>query len=71
MPRAKIGLVDYIARNPSVKAKQITSNDEHFELATISKIRGSLQQLIEHRVTSVLTYTNTGGTWVSSKGACV
>ena len=39
MPRAKMGLVDYIYRKPFAKAKKISSYDELFVVATISKIQ--------------------------------
>ena len=39
MPGAKMGLVDYISRNPFDRAKKISTYDKHFVVATISKIR--------------------------------
>ena len=46
MPGAKMGLVDYISRNPFARAKKISTYDEHFVVATISKIRDSMKHLI-------------------------
>ena len=46
MPGAKMGLVDYISRNPYARAKKISTYDEHFVVATISKIRDSMKYLI-------------------------
>ena len=46
MPGAKMGLVDYISRNPFARAKKISTYDEHFVVATISKIRDSMKSLI-------------------------
>ena len=36
LPGAKMGLVDYISRNPSQKAKKVSANDEEFIVATHS-----------------------------------
>ena len=46
MPGAKMGLVDYISRNPYARAKKISTYDEHFVVATISTIRNSMKDLI-------------------------
>ena len=46
MPGAKTGLVDYISRNAYARAKKISTYDEHFVVATISKIRNSMKYLI-------------------------
>ena len=46
MPGAKMCLVDYISRNPFARAKKISTYDEHFVVATISKIRDSMKSLI-------------------------
>ena len=46
MPGAKMGLVDYISRNPFARAKKISTYDEHFVVATISKILDSMKSLI-------------------------
>ena len=52
MPGAKMGLVDYISRNPFARAKKISAYDEHFVVATISKIRDSMKQLIINKQTA-------------------
>ena len=49
MPGAKMGLVDYISRNPYARAKKISTYDEHFVVATISKIRDSMKYLITNK----------------------
>ena len=49
MPGAKIGLVDYISRNPFARAKKISTYDEKFVVATISKIRDSMKHLITNK----------------------
>ena len=49
MSGAKMGLVDYISRNPFAKAKKIFTYDEHFVVATISKIRDSMKHLITNK----------------------
>ena len=49
MPGAKMGLVDYISRNPYARAKKISIYDEHFVVATISKIRDSMKYLITNK----------------------
>ena len=49
MPGAKMGLVDYISRNPYARAKKISTYDEHFAVATISKIRDSMKYLITNK----------------------
>ena len=41
-----MGLVDYISRNPFARATKISTYDEQFVLATISKIRDSMKHLI-------------------------
>ena len=52
MPGAKMGLVDYISRNPFARAKKISTYDEHFVVATISKIRDSMKHLILNKQTA-------------------
>ena len=52
MPGAKMGLVDYISRNPFATAKKISTYDEHFVVATISKIRDSMKHLIVNKETT-------------------
>ena len=49
MPGAEMGLVDYISRNPFAGAKKISIYDEHFLVATISKIRNSMKNLIKNK----------------------
>ena len=49
MPGAKMGLVDYISRNQFARAKKINTYDEHFVVATISKIRDSMKHLITNK----------------------
>ena len=49
MPGAKMGLVDYISRNPYARAKKISTYDENFVVATISKIRDSMKYLITNK----------------------
>ena len=52
MPGAKMGLVDCISRNPLARAKKISTYDEHFVVATISKIRDSMKHLIINKQTA-------------------
>ena len=52
MPGAEMGLVDYISRNPFARAKKISTYDEHFVVATISKIRDSMKHLIINKQTA-------------------
>ena len=58
MPSAKMGLVDYISRNPFARAKNISTYDEHFVVATISKIRDSRKHLIINRQTATQKFNN-------------
>ena len=44
----RMGLVDYISRQPNQKAKSITQYDEEFMVATISGIRDSITSLFSH-----------------------
>ena len=53
MPGAKMGLVDHISKNPFAKAKKVSAFDERFVVATISKIRDSIKQLIENKTHNV------------------
>ena len=48
-----MGLVDYISRNPFARAKKISTYDEHFVVATISRIRDSMKHLITNRQTAI------------------
>ena len=52
MPGAKMGLVDYISKNPFARAKKISTFDEHFVVATISKFRDSMKHLIINKQTA-------------------
>ena len=58
MPGAKMGLVDYISRNPFARAKKISTYDEHFVVATISRIRDSMKHLITNRQTATKKFRN-------------
>ena len=58
MPGAKMGLVDYISRNPFARAKKISTYDEHFVVATISRIRNSMKHLITNRQTATKKFRN-------------
>ena len=58
VPGAKMGLVDYISRNPFARAKKISTYDEHFVVATISKIRDSMRHLITNRQTATKKFRN-------------
>ena len=49
MPGAKMGLVDYISRTPFARAKKISIYDEHFVVATMSKIRDSMKHLTTNK----------------------
>ena len=44
-----MGLLDYISGNPFARAKKISTYDEHFVVATISKIRNSMKNLIKNK----------------------
>ena len=51
LPRSKMGLVDYISRNPSQKAKKVSAYDEQFivaKLKLISKSNNPLELNITH-----------------------
>ena len=45
LPGAKMGLVDYISRNPSQKAKKISTYDEEFIVAKLNLISKSINAL--------------------------
>ena len=45
LPGAKIGLVDYISRNPSQKAKKVSAYDEEFFVAKLKLISKSINAL--------------------------
>ena len=48
IPGTRMGLVDYISRQPNQKAKSITQYDEEFMVATISRIRDAITTLFSH-----------------------
>ena len=45
IPGTRMGLVDYVSRQPNQKAKSITQYDEEFIVATISRIRDAVTSL--------------------------
>ena len=45
LPGAKMGLVDYISRHPSQKAKEISTYDEEFIVAKLKLISTSINSL--------------------------
>ena len=45
LPGAKKGLVDYISRNPSQKAKKVSAYDEEFIVAKLKLISTSINSL--------------------------
>ena len=48
IPGTRMGLVDYISRQPNQEAKSITQYDEEFMVATISRIRDAIKSLFNH-----------------------
>ena len=42
IPGTRMGLIDYISRQPNQKAKSITQYDEEFMVATISRTRDAI-----------------------------
>ena len=48
IPGTRMGLVDYISRQPNQKAKSVTQNDEEFMVATISRICDAITSLFSH-----------------------
>ena len=48
IPGTKMGLVDYISRQPNQRAKSITQYDEELMVATISRIRDSITSFFCH-----------------------
>ena len=48
IPGTRMGLVDYILRQPNQKLKSITQYDEEFMVATISRIRDAITTLFSH-----------------------
>ena len=53
MPAAKLGLVDYISRNPFAKIKKISSYDEDFVVTTIANFRDPFIHLIKQKLLTV------------------
>ena len=48
IPGTRMGLVDYISRQPNQKAKGITQYDEEFMVPTISRVRDAITTLFSH-----------------------
>ena len=48
IPGTRMGLVDYISRQPNQKANRITQYDEEFMVATISRIRNAMTSFFRH-----------------------
>ena len=48
IPGTRMGLVDYISRQPNQKAKSITQYDVEFMVATISRIRDAITSFFRH-----------------------
>ena len=48
IPGTRMGLVDYISRQPNQKAKSVTQYDKEFMVATISRIRDAITSLFSH-----------------------
>ena len=48
IPGTRMGLVEYILRQPNQKAKSITQYDEEFMVATISRIRDAITSFFRH-----------------------
>ena len=48
IPGTRMGLVDYISRQPHQKAKTITQYDEEFMVATVSRIREAITSFFCH-----------------------
>ena len=55
LPGAKMGLVDYISRNPSQKAKKVSAYDEEFIVAKLKLISKSINAL-ELNITHSTSY---------------
>ena len=66
LPGAKMGLVDYISRNPFARAKKISTYDEHVVVATISKIRDSMKYLITNKQNATTKFSNISKSHLSS-----
>ena len=68
MPGSKMGLIDYISRNPYARAKKISIYDEHFVVATISKIRDSMKYLITNKQNATRKFNSIlNSNWPSHK----
>ena len=50
IPGTRMGLVDYVSRQPNKKAKSITHYDEEFMVATISRIRDAITTLFSNSI---------------------
>ena len=48
IPGTRMGLFDYISRQPNQKAKSITQYDEEFMVATVSRIRDAITSFFCH-----------------------
>ena len=48
IPGTRMGLVDYILRQPNQKAKSVTQYDEEFMVATIARFRDAITSLFSH-----------------------
>ena len=48
IPGTRMGLVDYISRQPNQNAKSVNQYDEEFMVATISRIRDAITSLFSH-----------------------
>ena len=60
LPGAKMGLVDYISRNPYQPAKSFSKNDEEFLVTTLSRIQADakiLQQKNTFRLLNLISST--------------
>ena len=53
-----MGLVDYIFRKPLAKAKTVSTYDEHFVVATISKNHDSMKHLIQNKQNTTQKFIN-------------
>ena len=58
LPGAKMGLVDYISRNPYQPAKIISKYDEEFLVATLSRIQTDAKLLQQDKHVSAVTLDN-------------
>ena len=51
-------LVDYRSRNPFPRAKKVSTYDEHFVVATLSKIRNSMKHLIKNKRNTIQKFNS-------------